>query len=114
MRCFDRLSMIAGSRTKLEKLESKLDGLEGNRIILEPLLEKGLSTLFNVDSVYEHGSIERKREPIGSMFPEKLTFDGKVLRTTRINEAAEAIYLINSNIQTQKKRKENDKTLISA
>jgi hypothetical protein len=36
--------------------------------------------------------IERKREVIGSMYPEKLTFDGERLRTTRINEAAQIIY----------------------
>jgi site-specific DNA recombinase len=44
----------------------------------------------------------QKREVIGSMFPEKLTFDGEIHRTTRINEAAQFIYIINSDLQAQK------------
>lgn len=34
----------------------------------------------------------RKGEIIGSMYPEKLTFDGNDYRTYRLNEAGELIY----------------------
>jgi hypothetical protein len=35
---------------------------------------------------------KRKREIIGSMYPEKLTYDGISYRTSRLNEAIELIY----------------------
>jgi site-specific DNA recombinase len=33
--------------------------------------------LLKLDYIYEDSGIERKREVIGSMYPEKLTFDGE-------------------------------------
>lgn len=40
----------------------------------------------------------------GSVFPEKLTFDGFQFRTTRINEALEYILLMDNKIGSKKKR----------
>lgn len=46
----------------------------------------GLSFLADVDTYYEQASPETKKRIIGSIFPEKLTFDGTSYRTTRVNE----------------------------
>ena len=40
-----------------------------------------------LDFLYEEGTIEEKRNLIGSIFPENLTFNKIDYRTTRINEA---------------------------
>ena len=50
---------------------------------MEELLNKGLNNLLKLDYLYDTVDIERKREVIGSIYPEKLTFDGLALRTTR-------------------------------
>jgi hypothetical protein len=47
--------------------------------------------------------IEKKREVIGSMYPEKLTFDGERLQTTRINEAARIIYTLDKAFSENEK-----------
>ena len=39
---------------------------------------------------------EKKREIIGSIYPEKLTFDGNEVRTVRINEAVRLIYSLDA------------------
>ena len=39
-----------------------------------------------------------KRQIIGSVYPEKLIFDGDQLRTTRINEAVRLIYSLDKEL----------------
>ena len=45
---------------------------------------------------------EQKREIVGSIFPENLTFDGEQYRTARINEAVRQIYLIEKELDKKK------------
>ena len=78
--------------TKLEKLEAKLSANNHDKVDFNDLLNKGINNLLKLDSVYETGDIEKKREVISSMYPEKMTFDGFSVRTNRINEVARLIY----------------------
>ncbi len=48
----------------------------------------------SLDELYEKANNKDKREIIGSIFPEKLTFDGNNYRTTRLNEAVALIYSV--------------------
>src|SRR6478735_12227412 len=57
--------------------------------------------------------IERKREVIGSIYPEKLTFDGLALRTTRVNEAIELIYKLDESFSENKNRTKVKKSTLS-
>src|SRR6185312_5241334 len=57
-------------------------------------LEKAVSNLAHLDELYKEGDVKRKRVIIGSIYPEKLTFDGFQYRTTRVNEAVELIYTL--------------------
>ena len=52
---------------------------------------KALTVLSRLDQIYEEGDMKKKRDIIGSIYPEKLVFDGFQYRTTRINEAVELI-----------------------
>jgi hypothetical protein len=45
------------------------------------------------------GTPKEKRDIIGSIYPEKLTFDGERYRTKRLNEAVRQIYLIEKELQ---------------
>ena len=63
------------------------------------LLDAGIDNLLKLDYIYQEGEIEKKREVIGSMYPEKLTFDGDRLRTSRINEAARIIYTLDKGLK---------------
>lgn len=53
--------------------------------------------------LYKEGGIERKRKIIGSMYPEKLVFDGFGFRTTRVNQALEIMCLIHKGLKVKKK-----------
>ena len=60
------------------------------------------STLSSLDKLYENANNEIKREIIGSIYPEKLTFDGFHYRTGRLNEAVELIYSIGKSFSGNK------------
>ena len=90
--------------TKLEKLEAKLSATENDNVSIDGLLDKGVKNLLVLDTIYNDGGIEKKREVISSMYPEKLTFDGTLLRTTRVNEAVRFIYMIDSELGQNKNR----------
>lgn len=59
-------------------------------------------SLCNLGQFYEERDNKYKREVVGSIFPEKLTFDGKDFRTARMNEAAEVIYSLDEGFSKNK------------
>ncbi len=87
---------------KITGLESKLMGLSKESNNIEPLLNKAIATLTSLDKLYENANNENKREIIGSIYPEKLTFDGFRYRTARINEAVRLIYSMDKGFSENK------------
>lgn len=69
---------------------------------VEPLLNKAISNLSQLDVLYTQGTITQKRKIISSMFPENLTFDGFQYRTNRINEAITLISLVDKKLKDKK------------
>ena len=95
-------------KEQIEKLETQLnDKPIENKVDLPRLLEKALETLTNIRKVYTEGDIAVKRQIIGSIFPEKLEFDGNHYRTTRINAVAHYIFQINNGL-SQNRNRRND------
>ncbi|MDZ7646000.1 MAG: recombinase family protein [Cytophagales bacterium] len=99
--------------SKLEKLETKLSACNDDQISIDNLLDRGLNNLLKLDNIYEAGDIEKKREVIGSIYPEKLTFDRFELRTTHVNEAVHLIYMINNELGANKNRTDLKKSNLS-
>jgi hypothetical protein len=83
------------SEEKIHRLEAKLTASITETTDIEPLLNKAISNISQLDVLHSNGSITQKRKIISSMFPEKLTFDGSQYRTNRINETFNLISLIN-------------------
>lgn len=94
--------MKSETETRISRLEAKLTGSINDSQNIEPLWDKAISNICQLDSLYGNGNITQKRKIIGSVFPEKLTFDGSQFRTTRINEALEYIRLIDRKIGGKK------------
>ena len=88
---------------QLEGLKARLAAREEDQV-MPGLLDAGMDNLLKLDYIYQDGEIEKKREVIGSMYPEKLTFDGERLRTTRINEAARIIYTLDKALEEKENR----------
>jgi site-specific DNA recombinase len=67
------------------------------------LLDKAVATLSCLDKLYEKADNKMKREIIGSIYPEKLVFDGFCYRTAWLNEAVELIYNLDKGSSENKK-----------
>ena len=63
------------------------------------------------DLLYKNGEIGLKREIIGSIFPEKLSFDGEQHRTTRVNEVVSLICLTSSELERKKSGQTSSKRI---
>jgi site-specific DNA recombinase len=98
---------------KLEKLEVKLSATKHDEINIKTLLDTGVNNLLKLDHLYEIADIEKKREIISSIYPEKLTFDGNEFRTIRINEAIRLIYSIGAGCSENKNRTNRNKSNLS-
>ena len=77
------------------------------------LLDKGVKNLLRLEYLYETADTEKKRDIISSMYPEKLTFDGFTLRTTRINEVIRIIYSMGEGFSENKNRTNRNKSNLS-
>ena len=94
-------------KTRLESLEEQLskDGSDAKKINIEKSLDRALKYIENIPKMYSEGEINTRRGIIGSIFPEKLEFDGKTYRTARMNIIANYIFQINNELAL----KEQDK-----
>ena len=91
----------AESEQKIDVLEAKLAEVAGNKKHIEriePLLEKAIPRLTQLESIYCKSGTYSKRELIGSMYPQKFTFEELQHRTAQTSELYSCIYLINSKL----------------
>lgn len=99
---------------RLQLLEAKLiENSTSTPLNIVPLLQQAIKGLSHLDEVYFNGDIRRKRQVIGSMFPEKLVFDGFTYRTARLNSAVELIYRLGKGLTENKKGENSAETEIS-
>jgi site-specific DNA recombinase len=94
----DYRNMKAECEERLNRQQVKLNALTNQPDNFDAIIKKGLDNLFHLSEIYENGNSEEKRRVIGSVYPEKLTFDGDQLRTTRINEAVRLIYTLDKEL----------------
>ena len=83
------------------------------QVDIQTLLTKAVNTLSKLDELYVNGTIIEKRKIIGSIYPEKLIFDGNEYRTSRLNEAVRLIYTLDAGFKEIKNRKEGENSLLS-
>jgi site-specific DNA recombinase len=87
--------------------------LIGSCSSIASLLDKALNGLTRLDKLYSEADTKRKREIIGSMYPEKLTFGGMSYRASRLNEAVDLIYRVGEGYSENKKGQISNKTGLS-
>ncbi len=76
-------------------------------IDLDKKLDRMVRTLSNLENIYKQGGIEVRRRLIGSIFPNKLVYEKKSVRTVDLNPAVELIF---SNIKGSRGRKKEKHT----
>ena len=98
----------------INRLEAQLTSQNSSIPNVDPLLNKALSNISQLDKLYEEASTEGKRKIIGSIFPEKLTFENNEVRTTKINEALRLMLLFYKELYAKKKGQNQQKTDLSS
>lgn len=98
---------------KISCLEAKISAVSNKIDNIEPLLNEGIDNLLKLDKIYQNGTSTEQQQVISSMYPEKLTFDGEVLRTSRINEAVMLIYSLDKGFSQNKNRTNQNNSSLS-
>jgi site-specific DNA recombinase len=103
----DYLQIKAECKEKINDLELLLskDDSESKIVNIDNLVKEALKSIVNIGKVYKEGEIETKRSIVGSIFPEKIAFDGKQCRTARMNVVAKYIFQSFSTLCDKKNRK---------
>jgi len=102
---------------KVAILEVRALDLNNGTTSIAPVLDKALNNLTRLDIQYEEADTKRKREIIGPMYPEKLTFDAISYRTSRLNEGVRLIHklgaVFNENKEGQTSKKIDLSSLVA-
>jgi len=98
----DYRTIKSETEEKINRMEAKLTATASPSINIEPLLDMAITNISQLDTLYEQGTVTQQRKIVGSMFPEKLTFDGFQYRTTRVNEALRLMLLFDKTLQGKK------------
>ena len=97
-------SFIKQIDTARKKVENRLFLLKNDKgAVLKPRLDYSMLLIGNLEHYMEDAPVEAKCKLIGSMFPEKIEFDGKSYRTTRYNAVLDLIYQQTSELRGTKK-----------
>jgi site-specific DNA recombinase len=94
-------------QTAINDIQTKIDVLQSNKKSIAPQLNYSLSLLNNLDRVLLEAPVETKIKMLGSMFPEKIEFDGKNYRTASYNKVLDLIYR-NANTLREPKNKKTE------
>ncbi|WFB69086.1 hypothetical protein [Chryseobacterium sp. WX] len=93
---------------ELDELKEKLSLIKKSpESEIETKLSLALDAVTNVADRYRNASLIDKRAIVGSIFPEKLTFDGTSFRTAKMNGFAKSIFLIKKELGGKKRGDQN-------
>jgi site-specific DNA recombinase len=76
------------------------------------LLDKAVEKLTMLNVIYCKSDTDVQREIIGSMFPEKFTFESLQHRTAEVDFLFQLIYQINNALREKKRRASDRKTCL--
>ncbi len=87
----------------MEGLLSEVPARSQSLKTIEGLLDIVVEKFTNIDERYSKADLAEKRQIIGSMYVEKISFDGVKHRTARVSEPLDIILLINKELGGIKK-----------
>ncbi|WP_426330223.1 recombinase family protein [Pedobacter sp. R-06] len=88
--------------SKINRLEIQISSHKTKNENIRPLLDDRLMVLSKLTKLYQEGDVVCKRKIIGSIYPEKVIFDGFGFRTKRVNQVFELISLIHKHLKGKK------------
>ena len=87
---------------QINDLQNKINMLNGNTKGVKKKIDYSVNIINNLTNIMMDGSVEMK---IGSMFPEKIEFDGIKYRTKSYNKVLDLIYQQTNGLRGDKKEK---------
>lgn len=100
-------------QNKINVLEAKLTNHNPETKDLISRVKTAITTLCKLDLIYDNGTSEERRQIISSIYPEKMSFDGKAFRTTRLNSIVQLIYRLDKGSSEIKNRTRSKKLYLS-
>ena len=98
----DYRDMKSEYSTKIAALESQLTRLSHDVDDVQTLIGRGIAKIVALKDALTHKSLTEIRADVGSIYPEKIVFDGSEVRTARRNEFIQYINLINKRLRKNK------------
>ena len=89
---------------QINELKQQIEVMKNpNRANIEPKLSYSISLLDNMEGFFRNAPVKVKIKLLGSIFPEKIEFDGKNYRTNGYNKVLDLIYQQTNELQSPKK-----------
>ena len=79
---------------QIVKLEAELIELSKKKLDISDHIAVAVRNISKMNELFEKGECSERRKVIGSIFPEKIIYDGINFRTARINEAVKLVFNI--------------------
>jgi site-specific DNA recombinase len=108
----DYKKMRARYESELYELKQQNRSIKVNQANYENFIKSGLSFLENLVNTYHTASVSLKNKILGSIFNNKLSFDGKNCRTPELNQAVLLIFNIGGGSRGSKKEQARQKTCL--
>ena len=109
----EKTSAMSRYQKEVDSREFRIQTLKYTyRTKIKDDLEYAISLINNIENLISDAPTMIKIRLIGSIFPEKLEYDGKSYRTTRMNKLLEMIYQQTNELRKPKKEK-TERKLVS-
>ena len=95
---------------KLKFERKELEDLDSNFL---KYLDFGTTIVQDIDFYYDHASLDTKQKIIGSIFPEKLIYEDKKYRTTKLNDVIRLLCDLKADYGYKKTRQAGKYTSLS-
>ena len=96
--------MLKRYESEVAALEEKIEILKNaNRANIEPKINYAITLINNMDKYIRDAPVETKIKLIGSIFDEKIEFDGESYRTENYNKVLELIFEQTNELHEPKK-----------
>ena len=109
----DYMRMKASIDERKFNINSRLTLLQPGNSDLENKFDYAIDVIRNMDVILSTGKAEHKIQLIGSMFPEKIQFDGENYRTNSYNKVLEYIFQETNVLKGEKKEETDEKSVSS-
>ena len=98
----DYRDMKSQYSSKISTLESQLTRLNNDVDNVQILIKRGVKRVFEIKEALKDGCLSEIRKDVGSIYPEKVVFEGSKVRTARRNDFIQYINLINKKLRKNK------------